>query len=69
MIEGVGKCSSCSASMGGTAAKDVDGVAFLSKWLEDEGVMETNMLWIVLSLKRRCCGRGGLEGVIWGCGW
>ena len=36
--------------------KDVDGVAFLLKRLMDEGTMEMDVLWIVLSLERSCCG-------------
>ena len=43
-------------SIDGSAAKDVDGVAFLTKRLEDEGEMEANVLRIILSLERCCCG-------------
>ena len=68
-MEGAKKCNSGSASTDGTASKDVDGVAFLAEPLDDEGAMKTNVLWIVLSLKRHCCGRDELEGVIWGCRW
>ena len=42
-MEGVKKGSSCSASIEGTATMDVDGVAFLTKQLEDEGAIEINM--------------------------
>ena len=55
-------------STDGSAAKDMDGVAFLAKQIMDEDAMEINVLQIILSLKRHCCGRGGLEGVIWGHG-
>ena len=68
-MEGVEKCSSGSASMDGTTTIDVDGIAFLAKWLNDDGTMKTNVLRIILSPERHCCGRGGLVGGIWGCGW
>ena len=38
-MENVMKCS-----MEGTTAMDVDGIAFLMKWLGGEGAMKTNML-------------------------
>ena len=66
-MEDVLKNRSCGASTDGTTAIDVDGIASLGKWLEDEGVMKTNVLQIILSVERLCCGRSGLEGVIWGC--
>ena len=53
-MEGAEKCSSNSASTDGTA-KDVDGIAFLTKRLVDEDAMEMDVLWIVLSLERCCC--------------
>ena len=37
--------------MSGTTAKDVDGVAFLAKRLNDEATMKTNVLRIILSLE------------------
>ena len=55
-MEGVEKCSSGSASMDGTIAMGVDGIAFLAKWLMDEDVMEMDVLQIIFSLERCCCG-------------
>ena len=43
------------SSTGGTAAKDVDDVAFLANQLVDEDARETGVLQIVLSLERCCC--------------
>ena len=61
-MKGMKKCSSCSASMEGTTVMDMDGVAFFVKQLEDEGVMKTNVLRIVLSLERCCYGRRWVGG-------
>ena len=43
-MDGIEKCSSCSASTGGMAAMDVDGITFLTKRIGDEDVMEMDVL-------------------------
>ena len=48
--------------MDGTAAMDMDGIVFLTKRLDDEGVMKTNMLQIILFVEETLLWMGWVGG-------